>query len=149
MQKFSQCQTKIVRKVEQNLPKLRSFPGRYKVGVRYYWYGSARAQFDYIGVTDPNPPQHSTITDVRIQKPISIPSPPEDERRYLTIVHPYPLNANLQLHADRRTFTLWLACCTGKNVLLAMFYKPTVSLTFSVMSPKRAIDGTLWDHRFL
>ena len=60
-------------------------------------------------------------------KRIPTPPPPEDEPRYLTVVHPYPLNANLLLHADRRTLALWLACCTGKDVLLAMFYKPTVS----------------------
>ncbi|KAN0137854.1 hypothetical protein V8E53_004338 [Lactarius tabidus] len=52
------------------------------------------------------------------------PPPPPDEPKYLTIVHPYPLNANLELHADRRTLALWLACCTGKDVLLAMFHKP-------------------------
>ena len=60
-------------------------------------------------------------------KRIKAPPPPEDEPRYLTVVHPYPLNANLELHADRRTLALWLACCTGKDVLLAMFYKPAVS----------------------
>lgn len=57
-------------------------------------------------------------------KRIPSPPPPEDEPRYLTVVHPYPLNANLELHADRRTLALWLACCTGKDVLLAMFHKP-------------------------
>ena len=55
------------------------------------------------------------------------PPPPDDEPRYLTVVHPYPLNANLEVHADRRSLALWLACCTGKDVLLAMFHKPTVS----------------------
>jgi len=58
-------------------------------------------------------------------KRIPTPPPPEDEPRYLTVVHPYPLNPNLLLHADRRAVALWLACCTGKDVLLAMFYKPT------------------------
>ena len=60
-------------------------------------------------------------------KRIPTPPPPEDEPRYLTVVHPYPLNANLELHADRRTLALWLACCTGKDVLFAMFHKPAVS----------------------
>ncbi len=60
-------------------------------------------------------------------KRIPTPPPPEDEPRYLTVVHPYPLHANLELHADRRTLALWLACCTGKDVLLAMFHKPAVS----------------------
>jgi hypothetical protein len=58
---------------------------------------------------------------------IPTPPPPEDEPKYLTVVHPYPLNANLELHADRRTLALWLACCAGKDVLFAMFHKPTVS----------------------
>ncbi|KAH9018782.1 hypothetical protein EDB83DRAFT_2232000 [Lactarius deliciosus] len=57
-------------------------------------------------------------------KRIPTPPPPEDEPRYLTVVHPYPLHANLELHADRRTLALWLACCTGKDVLLAMFHQP-------------------------
>jgi hypothetical protein len=55
------------------------------------------------------------------------PPPSDDEPRYLVVVHPYPLNANLQLHADRRTLALWLACCTGKDALYAMYYKPSVS----------------------
>ena len=62
-----------------------------------------------------------------------MPKPPpspqiEDDSKYLTIVHPYPLNADLRLPADRRTLALWLACCTGKDVLRAMYHKPTVSL---------------------
>jgi hypothetical protein len=56
------------------------------------------------------------------------PPPSEDEPRYLVVVHPYPLNPNLQLqHADQRTLALWLACCIGKDALLAMYYKPAVS----------------------
>ncbi|KAH9018785.1 hypothetical protein EDB83DRAFT_173211 [Lactarius deliciosus] len=57
-------------------------------------------------------------------KRIPTPPPPEDEPRYLTVLHPYPLHANLDLPADRITLALWLACCTGKDVLLAMFHKP-------------------------
>jgi hypothetical protein len=68
-------------------------------------------------------------------KRIPTPPPPEDEPRYLTVVHPYPLNANLMIHADRRTLALWLACCTGKDVLLAMYYKPAVSLSFLRVPP--------------
>ena len=55
------------------------------------------------------------------------PPPPEDEPRYLVVVHPFPLNANLVLHADRRGLALWLACCIGKDPLYAMFYKQSVS----------------------
>ncbi|KAI9445620.1 hypothetical protein BJY52DRAFT_1315936 [Lactarius psammicola] len=57
-------------------------------------------------------------------KRIPTPPPPEDEPRYLTVVHPYPLHANLELPADRRALALWLACCASKDVLLAMFHKP-------------------------
>jgi hypothetical protein len=34
----------------------------------------------------------------------------------------------LDLHADRRTLALWLACCADKDVLLAMYHKPAVSI---------------------
>jgi hypothetical protein len=67
-------------------------------------------------------------------KRIPTPPPPDDEPRYLTVVHPYPLNANLMTHADRRTLALWLACCTGKDVLLAMYYKPAVSLSCAALA---------------
>jgi hypothetical protein len=59
----------------------------------------------------------------------------EDDSTYLTVVHPYPPNANLQLPTDRRTLALWLACCTGKpDVLRAMFHKPKVGLMISALS---------------
>ncbi|KAH9959054.1 hypothetical protein BC827DRAFT_1215524, partial [Russula dissimulans] len=62
------------------------------------------------------------------------PPPPDDEPRYLIVVHPYPLNANLtrMLLADQRMLALWLACCTGKDVLLVMFHKPSVSVYASM-----------------
>lgn len=57
------------------------------------------------------------------RRPVKLPI--EEDSTYLTIVHPYPLNTNLQLPTDRRTLALWLACCTGKpDVLRAMFHKP-------------------------
>ncbi|KAI0264236.1 hypothetical protein BC834DRAFT_826790 [Gloeopeniophorella convolvens] len=55
------------------------------------------------------------------------PPPPEDEPKYLTVVHPYPLNANMELSDDRRNFALWLACCTGKDPIYAFFHQPAVS----------------------
>jgi hypothetical protein len=61
----------------------------------------------------------------------SSPPPADDEPRYLVVVHPYPLNTNMESPADRRALALWLACFTGKKVLQAMFHKPTVSLRFS------------------
>ncbi|KAH9959058.1 hypothetical protein BC827DRAFT_1215573 [Russula dissimulans] len=63
------------------------------------------------------------------------PPPPDDEPRYLTIVHPYPLNANLMLLTDIRTLALWLACRTGKGVLSSMFHKPSVGVyAFMIIS---------------
>ncbi|KAF8504914.1 hypothetical protein F5888DRAFT_1659848 [Russula emetica] len=58
------------------------------------------------------------------RRPMKLPMEKEDST-YLTVVHPYPPNTNLQLPTDRRTLALWLACCTGKpDVLRAMFHKP-------------------------
>ncbi|KAH8995909.1 hypothetical protein EDB92DRAFT_105687 [Lactarius akahatsu] len=51
--------------------------------------------------------------------------PPADGSKYLIVTCPYPLNADLELHADQRTLVLWLACCAGKDVLLAMFHRPS------------------------
>jgi hypothetical protein len=73
------------------------------------------------------------------------PPPPDDEPRYLVVVHPYPLNAHLQLHGDRRTLALWLACCIGKDVLYAMYHKPSVSQTcFSLPSPRVLAWRVAW-----
>jgi hypothetical protein len=59
--------------------------------------------------------------------------PPGDKPVYLTIVHPYPLNANLELPAHQRTLAQWLACCMkNTGVLLAMFHNPTVSFEFLI-----------------
>ena len=68
-------------------------------------------------------PHRSEKMPTRIQTP----PPSVGKSRYLAVVNPYPLNANLELDADRRALALWLACCAGKNVLRAMFYRPSVS----------------------
>ena len=71
------------------------------------------------------------------------PPPSQDEPRYLVVVHPYPPNANMLVHADRRGLALWLACCTGKDALLAMYYKPSVSRIFiSFLSAPPLCVGT-------
>ncbi|KAI0919209.1 hypothetical protein AcW1_003353 [Taiwanofungus camphoratus] len=58
--------------------------------------------------------------------PKRIPTPPpgDDEPRYLTVVHPYPPHANMELETDRKVFAFWLACCIGKDNLYAFFHKP-------------------------
>ncbi|KAI0061938.1 hypothetical protein BV25DRAFT_1826226 [Artomyces pyxidatus] len=53
------------------------------------------------------------------------PEPSDEEPKYITVVHPYPLNAHMELPKDQRDFVLWLACCTGKDVLSAFFHKPS------------------------
>ena len=64
-----------------------------------------------------------------------------DDSKYLIVVHPYPLNANLELDADQRELALWLACCAGKDVIRAIFHKPFVSLSSAsfpfFISPER------------
>ena len=68
-------------------------------------------------------PHQSEKDPTQTQK--SLPS--VDESKYLAVVNPYPLNANLELYEDQRALVLWLACCAGKEVLRAMFYSPSVS----------------------
>ena len=68
-------------------------------------------------------PHQSEKDPTQTQK--SLPS--VDESKYLAVVNPYPLNANLELYEDQRALVLWLACCAGKEVSRAMFYSPSVS----------------------
>ncbi|KAH8981766.1 hypothetical protein EDB86DRAFT_417073 [Lactarius hatsudake] len=51
--------------------------------------------------------------------------PPADGSKYLIVACPYPLNADLGLHADQRALVHWLACCAGKDTLLTMFHRPS------------------------
>ena len=55
------------------------------------------------------------------------PPPADDEPRYLTVVHPYPVHANMELLGDQKEFAYWIASCIGKDPLLAFFHKPAVS----------------------
>ena len=63
----------------------------------------------------------------RMPTQISPPPLSVDQSKYLAIVKPYPLKANLNNYPDQRTLVLWLACCAGKEVLRALFYRPSVS----------------------
>ncbi|EPT02488.1 hypothetical protein FOMPIDRAFT_9405, partial [Fomitopsis schrenkii] len=50
-----------------------------------------------------------------------------DEREsphYLTIYRPYPMNASMDIEADRMVFSYWVASCIGRENLLAFFHKP-------------------------
>ncbi|KAI0291245.1 hypothetical protein BC826DRAFT_484215 [Russula brevipes] len=83
---------------------------------------AAAARHTLLSLLSPSPQPWPALL---MPKRAATPPPPDDEPRYVVVVHPYPLHANLLQHEDRRTLALWLACCTGKDVLLAMFYKPT------------------------
>ncbi|KAI0034884.1 hypothetical protein K488DRAFT_44597 [Vararia minispora EC-137] len=54
------------------------------------------------------------------------PPPADDEPKFLTVVHPYPRNADMNLPVDRRNVAFWLACITGSQSLLNMYFKPRV-----------------------
>ena len=45
---------------------------------------------------------------------------------YLTIHQPYPMNASMDIEADRMAFSYWIASCIGRENLLAFFHKPKV-----------------------
>ncbi|KAH9833596.1 uncharacterized protein C8Q71DRAFT_774092 [Rhodofomes roseus] len=45
-------------------------------------------------------------------------------RKYLTVYRPYPMNANMEIEADRMAFAYWIASCIGRDNLLAFFHKP-------------------------
>ncbi|KZT72383.1 hypothetical protein DAEQUDRAFT_723090 [Daedalea quercina L-15889] len=52
-----------------------------------------------------------------------------DERdgpRYMTVQHPYPMNADMDIEDDRMAFAYWIASCIGRENLLAFFHKPNV-----------------------
>ena len=59
-------------------------------------------------------------------KRAATPPPADDEPKYLTVIHPYPLHPNMELVQDRENFGRWLACCIGPDPFYAFFYKPSV-----------------------
>lgn len=55
------------------------------------------------------------------------PPPADDEPKYLTVVHPYPLHAHMELPKDREDFGRWVACAMGTpDPFYAFFHKPSV-----------------------
>ncbi|KAI0040319.1 hypothetical protein FA95DRAFT_1566505 [Auriscalpium vulgare] len=68
------------------------------------------------------------------------PEAPDDEPRYLTVVHPYPLNGVMEDPKDQRRLVLWLACCTGKDDLFSFFHKPSAP-GMIVIEVNRYFDG--------
>jgi hypothetical protein len=61
-----------------------------------------------------------------VKRPKS-PEPIEDSK-FLAVVHPFPLNANMELIEDFTNFIYWLASVVGKDYALGVFFKPSVSL---------------------
>ena len=50
-----------------------------------------------------------------------------DGPKYLTVVHPYPLYANLEVAEEQKQLAHWLAACTGQpDAVTALFHKPRV-----------------------
>ncbi|KAI0311919.1 hypothetical protein OF83DRAFT_1148721 [Amylostereum chailletii] len=83
-------------------------------------------------------------------KRVGTPPPAEDEPKYLVVVNPYPLRANMELEKDRQDFALWLACCTGKEPLCALFHKPA-SPSMIIIEVDRDFDnfpGLLGEHKW-
>ncbi|GBE80839.1 hypothetical protein SCP_0305590 [Sparassis crispa] len=58
----------------------------------------------------------------------------KEESRFLTVVHPYPAHANMELEDARKNFTYWIAACIGQENILAFFHKPLVRHTLSDVS---------------
>ncbi|KAJ3571741.1 hypothetical protein NP233_g3549 [Leucocoprinus birnbaumii] len=72
-----------------------------------------------------------------VKRPKS-PKPIEDSK-FLTVVHPFPLNANMEVPNDFKDFMYWLASVVGTEYALGVYHKPSargmvvaeVSKTFS------------------
>jgi hypothetical protein len=100
---------------------------------------SLRPITPYRSLHNPDPPtrnflylshQHCITAYFLMPKRAVTPPPGDDEPRYLTVVHPYPLNAHMELPEDRENFGRWLACCIGPDPFYAFFHKPSVCHRF-------------------
>jgi hypothetical protein len=59
-----------------------------------------------------------------VKKPKS-PEPVEDSK-LLTVSHPFPANANMEVLSDFKEFMYWLASIIGKDNALGVYHKPSV-----------------------
>jgi hypothetical protein len=66
-----------------------------------------------------------------VKRPKS-PEPVEDSK-FLTVVHPFPLNANMEVPNDFKEFMFWLASVVGKDYALGVYHKPSVSVDMAVL----------------
>ncbi|KZP28423.1 hypothetical protein FIBSPDRAFT_258477 [Athelia psychrophila] len=77
-------------------------------------------------------------------KRTATPPPGDDEPKYLTVVHPYPLHAHMELPKDREDFGRWVACAMGDpDPFYAFFHKPSAP-SMVIIEVKRDWDG--FDH---
>ncbi|KAH7096830.1 hypothetical protein BKA62DRAFT_485778 [Auriculariales sp. MPI-PUGE-AT-0066] len=59
-------------------------------------------------------------------KRAATPPPSKDEPKFLTIIHPYPPHANLELKEDQVEMSRWLACIIqDPSKLHSLYYKPS------------------------
>ncbi|EED84622.1 predicted protein [Postia placenta Mad-698-R] len=83
-------------------------------------------------------------------KRVPTPPPADDEPRYLTVVFPYPLYADMEREPDRIAFVYWMASCIGRDNLLALFHKPRSSNMVIIEVPRRypGFSTVLGEHRW-
>ncbi|OBZ69737.1 hypothetical protein A0H81_10136 [Grifola frondosa] len=76
--------------------------------------------------------------------------PPVDENRFLTVVHPYPLHANMELESDRKECAYWLACCIPETYLIAIYHKPSSQnmVIIEVQRDFAEFDKILGEHKW-
>ncbi|KAH9927757.1 uncharacterized protein B0H18DRAFT_932180, partial [Fomitopsis serialis] len=70
--------------------------------------------------------------------------------KYLTVYRPYPMNADMDVEADRMAFAYWIASCIGRENLLAFFHKPK-SPSMLIIEVNRALRNCteiLGEHRW-
>ncbi|KAH9922569.1 hypothetical protein B0H21DRAFT_765908 [Amylocystis lapponica] len=60
------------------------------------------------------------------------PPPDPDEPHHLAVFYPYLSNGNLDSVEDRHHTARWLACCIGKDDLLALFHRPGAKSTIII-----------------
>ncbi|KAF8157299.1 hypothetical protein K438DRAFT_1861679 [Mycena galopus ATCC 62051] len=83
-------------------------------------------------------------------KRMPTPEPGDDEPKYFTVVHPYPLNAHWELEDDYTTCGRWIASCIGSAPFFAIFYKPSargqilLEISRDYPEPERLLGEHRW-----
>ncbi|KAF9443386.1 hypothetical protein P691DRAFT_713352, partial [Macrolepiota fuliginosa MF-IS2] len=84
-----------------------------------------------------------------VKRPKS-PEPVEDSK-FLAVVHPFPLNANMEIPNDFKEFMYWLASVVGKDYALSAYYKPSARgmVVAEVSKTFPNFDALLGEHRWV